>query len=89
MLFFIKMTPIDTCISMLSPQLTELFGKIRKYGLVGVIVSLGVGFKDSKANTIPGLALSLHLMLLIRCKRSATVRGWSWICLLILKQASN
>lgn len=38
---------------MLSPQLVELFGRIRRCGFVGGGVSLGVDFGFSKAQTFP------------------------------------
>lgn len=56
------MASIGSYIGMLGPHLVELFRKIRKSGLAGPDVSLGVGFEVSK-----DLCRSQHGSLLASC----------------------
>lgn len=62
------MTPIDSYIYMLSPQLRSFQGRVRRHGLAGGGVSLGAGFEVLKAHTWPSVFLSVSAVRGPHCK---------------------
>lgn len=63
----------------LSPQLINCLKRIKKCGLVGGSLSLGVGFKVSKAHSRPSSSLFLYLLPMDQDVKLSAVAPEPWL----------